>query len=379
NYTWSTDGSTWSSPARLDDGTWAAFPILAMDQSNRLHVIWYDGRQSPSGTNTFWYQRSDDRGTSWTMEVPVSQGRYPTGGGTLPTLAVSGDTVIAGWYVFTPQLTMGYAVSPDGGDVWSPEAAAQFGTEASNPYLAADENGTFYAGFFFFNEFAGNYDLGYSIWDGPPRAPTVTGIVRGTGRLTVSWTASPEGDVAGYRLWRSSDGATYELVGTFDPATLSYADTGLVNGEYWYRVTAFDSRGTSSHASPAMSASVGQSLEEMIADLEAQLAALEDSTGAEAADLRQRIAELQSQLNTIQAEKATQAQSFLNTILLVIVILLLVFMFLRSRRNAAIRATAPPQPPASPQWVSPPPSPPSPAAPVPPAQPVEPGLPDEEL
>lgn len=387
NYTWSDDGTSWSAPTRLDGGSVGLYPILRADASNRIHVIWYDYRQSPSGTNTWWYRRSDDRGATWTMEVPVSQGRYPTGGSQFPTLAIYGDTVIVAWYVITGVQTMGYAISADGGDVWSPEAAAEFGTEAYNPYLAADENGTFYAGFFLYNEFTGNYDLGYSIWDGPPSAPTVTDIARGSGQLTVSWTRAPEGDVAGYRLWRSNDGVAYELAGTFDATIRSYADSGLANGLYWYRVTSFDSRGTSSHPSKAMSASVGQSLDEEIADLQAQLAALQaqldalnDSTGAQAADLRNRINDLQARLNNIQAEKATQAQSLLNTVLLVIVILLLVFMFMQSRRRAIqapMQARPPPvQAPPSSSWQSPPPSPPTPPQRPPPS---EPGLPDEEL
>jgi hypothetical protein len=377
NYTNSDDGTTWSAPMRLDGGLDGRYPAILTDSSDRVHVLWYDARQSPGGTRTYWYLRSDDRGTSWTMEIPVSQGRYSTGGVSGPTLAVHGETVIAGWYAFAGTNTLGYAVSADGGNLWHPEKAAEFGVSANNVVLGADENGTFYAGFFYFSS---GFDLGYSIWDGPPSAPTITDIGRSTGSLTVSWTGSPEGDVAGYRLWRSTDGVSYELAGTFDSTTRGFADSGLADGVYWYRVTSFDSRGTSSHESDPMSASVGLSLSEEIADLQAQLAALEDQSSQEAAALRDRIDELQNQLNAIQAEKATQAQSFLNTILLVIVILLLVFMFLQSRRRSMM--TRPmqvppmaPTPPMTPSW-QPPPTPPTPPQP---SKPPETGFPEEEL
>lgn len=374
NYTRSDDGTTWSTAVRLDGGTRGLYPAIATDASDRIHVLWYDGRQSPGGIPTYWYRRSDDRGATWTMEMPVSQGRYPTGGATVPTLAVHRDTVIAGWYVVTGSLTLGYATSSDGGDLWNPERAAEFGTTANSVVLGADENGTFYAGFFYFSGFSGNFDIGYSIWDGPPSVPTITDIARATGRLTVSWTGSPEGDVAGYRLWRSTDGVTYELAGTFDSTTRSYADSGLAAGVYWYRVTSFDSRGTSSHDSDPKSASVGLSLSEEIANLQDQLAAMEDQSSQEATALRARIDALQNQLN------ATQGQSLLNTILLVIVILLLVFMFLQFRRRSMMAPRMPVQPtsptaPMTPSW-QPPPGPPTPPQP---SKPPETGFPEEQL
>jgi len=372
NYTRSDDGTTWSAAVQLDGGTRGFFPAIATDASDRIHVLWYDVRQSPGGIPTYWYRRSDDRGATWTMEMPVSQGRYPTGAAGLPTLAVHGDTVIAGWYVFTGILTLGYATSPDGGDLWHPERAAEFETSVYAVTLAADENGTFYAGFYYSSGF--NIDIGFSIWDGPPSVPTITDIARATGSLTVSWTGSPEGDVAGYRLWRSTDGVSYELAGTFDSTTRSYADSGLAAGVYWYRVTSFDSRGTSSHDSDPKSASVGLSLSEEIANLQDQLAAMEDQSSQEAAALRARIDALQNQLN------ATQGQTLLNTILLVIVILLLVFMFLQSRRRSMMAPRMPVQPtsptaPMTPSWQPPPGTP----TPPQPSRPPETGFPEEQL
>lgn len=384
NYTWSDDGSSWSAPARLDGGVSGWTPAIAVDGRSRVHVFWYDGRRSTSLINTYWYRRSDDRGASWSMEMPISQGRYSTGLGVVPTIAVHGDTVIAGWSVYSPTFTLGYTISPDGGDLWYPEAVAEFGTAAFAPSIASDENGTFYAGYYI-----GGNDPAFSIWDGPPTAPVISGIARGPSSLTVSWTASPEGDVSGYRLWRSVDGVSYELAGTFGPTTLTYADSGLSNGTYWYRVTSFDVRGTASHVSDPMSASVGKSLSERIDELQgalnnaqaditaiqAQLDALRSQLTSQDATNRARIDDLQSRLNAIQAEKATQSQTWVNTILIIVVIVLLVFLYMQSRRIAAIRPQVwSPQPPSSPRE-GPPPGP----TMAPPQSPSEPGLSDEEL
>ena len=384
NYTWSDDGTSWSAPRRLDGGVSGWTPAIAVDSRDRVHVFWYDGRRSTSLINTYWYRRSDDRGGSWSMEMPISQGRYLTGLGTLPTIAVHGDTVIAGWTVYSPTTTLGYAISADGGNLWYPEAAAEFETAAYAPYLAADENGTFYAGY----HIPGN-DPAFAIWDGPPSAPVITDIARGSSSLTVSWTASPEGDVAGYRLWRSVDGVSYELAGTFGPTTLTYGDSGLSNGIYWYRVTSFDARGTSSHASDPMSASVGKSISERIDDLEAalngaqtditaiqaEIDALRSQLTSQDTAMRARIDDLQARLNAIQAEKATQAQTWVNTILIIIVIFLLVFLYLQSRRIASMRPQVwSPEPPRPPRQ-----SPPSGPTMAPPPSPPEPKLSDEEL
>lgn len=381
NYTRSDDGASWSAPVRLDSTTtFGIWPMIVADASNRVHVIWYDNRQSSSGTPTYWYRRSNDRGLTWTMEMPISQGRFGTGGSVRLMLSVSGDTVIAGWPIFSPA-TFGYVVSWDGGDLWTSERAAEVGTSTGSPSLAADENGTFYSAFY-----RTGFDASFAIWDGPPGPPSITGIARGTNSLTVSWSASPEGDVMGYRLFRSSDGVTYEVAGTFGPTVRQSTDSGLTNGTYWYRVSSFDSRGTSSHPSNPVSASVGKSLQERVNDLEAALASAQADLNAIQAEidsvqsqltsqdtaLRARIDDLQNRLNTIQAEKATAVQSYLNTVLIIVVILLLVFMFLQSRKMSR------------PQILSPfPPNPPThhpPARPMQPSQPPsEPGMSDEEL
>jgi hypothetical protein len=306
-------------------------------------------------------------------------------------------TIIAAWWATTPgfQQTFGYTVSPDGGASWTPEKLAPIEASISPTSMTADENGTFYAGVYRFNAGTGN-DVGYMIWDGPPSAPTITGIVRGSSSLTVSWSFSPEGDVAGYRLYRSTDGVFYELVGTFGTSTSMYSDTGLSNGTYWYRVASFDVRGTSSHTSAGVSATVGKTTAEMVADIEAQIAALQSQLNGAQVDIiaiqaklnrlqanltnlqattNTQYANLQSQLTDLQNRlNAMQGQSYLNTILIVIVIAFLALMYLQGRRRSQTGWPPPSQ--------KPPPKPIPPVGPpaIPPqTPPKEPGLTEEEL
>ncbi len=85
-----------------------------------------------------------------------------------------------------------------------------------------------------------------------PAAPTGLAAVRGDGRVSLTWTANAETDLAGYDLLR--DGAdTGAVLGAGDT---SYTDTGLVNDHtYSYALRARDRAGNASAASsPAVSA-----------------------------------------------------------------------------------------------------------------------------
>ncbi|MGQ7297950.1 fibronectin type III domain-containing protein [Quadrisphaera sp. KR29] len=84
-----------------------------------------------------------------------------------------------------------------------------------------------------------------------PAAPTGVTAVRGDGRVTLTWAASPEYDVASYRLLR--DGTP---VATVTAPTTGYTDTGLVNDRtYQYSVSALDTSGNrSAESAPAVSA-----------------------------------------------------------------------------------------------------------------------------
>ncbi|HEY5538388.1 MAG TPA: hypothetical protein VIL58_02455, partial [Thermoplasmata archaeon] len=308
NYTWSDTGSSWAAPTSLNSSAGGFLPAISVDSKDRVHIAWFDGMTAPTGPNLVYYTRSDDRGASWTIAVPITQGRVGFGGEPLLNIVVHEDEVMVAWTGQTFTNGVAYVISADGGDVWYPEAFYAAGAPLQNIRIAADENGTYYATFTQYNEFFANYDVGFVFWDGPPSAPVITNIARGTGSLTVTWSPSPEPDVVLYRVWRSVDGFSYGLVATVSPGTTSYADTGLANGTYWYRVTAFDRRGTSSHASEPMSATVGLTTEEMIDLLEAQIAATQATIAQLQADLaaaQTDIDDLQGRLTQLQTDLAS--------------------------------------------------------------------------
>ena len=210
----------------------------------------------------------------------------------------------------------------------------------------------------------------------------------GTTGLSVSWSRDPEKDVAAYRVWRSSDGGrSYQLLATLGSAATSYLDSGLVNGTYWYSVTALDLAGTSSHPSFPLSGTVGPTTAEMIAALQAQITALkaqlsdaqanitalqnqlvalqnqltalqnaqaanDTATRAALANLQGQISSLWNQLNqtrqdlaNARAEQATQTMSYVNMALAIIIVLLVAMLLLQMRRPRNPVQVMSPEPP----------------------------------
>jgi hypothetical protein len=78
--------------------------------------------------------------------------------------------------------------------------------------------------------------------DVPPAAPSGLTATPGDHRVTLAWSASPEPDVTGYRVYRAATaGGPYELVGA--TPTPSFLDAGLPNDfTVRYVVTAVDAR-----------------------------------------------------------------------------------------------------------------------------------------
>jgi hypothetical protein len=100
----------------------------------------------------------------------------------------------------------------------------------------------------------------------PPAAPqglvaaTLAGTAPGSAVVELSWSISPENDVAGYRVYRSErenergEAVTPDLVPT--PAL---RDAAVQTGHhYWYSVTAVDRAGNESTASPQILVEVAQ-------------------------------------------------------------------------------------------------------------------------
>ncbi|HLE45644.1 MAG TPA: BNR-4 repeat-containing protein [Thermoplasmata archaeon] len=375
--TQSDDGVGWSAPRILGGGTsWQYNPTVTVSSDGTVHAAWTDTVTTPSGAASVVYRKSEDRGSSWSVPLPISQGAASPWS-QAPRMETYGETVLVLWdATLGGNFVISYAISPDGGDVWYPEAVEQVEPLSLAPRIAVDGNGTFFVSL---SEIVGGfpYDVGFIFWDGPPSAPGLTGVVRGTDDLTVSWTAAPEADVLAYRVWRSSDGAAYELVATVDAATLAYNDGGLAQGTYWYRVSAVDARGTGGHPSDPMSGTVGPTTDERFAAIQAEIDALQSALGLVQGDLDEAITlidELAGLVGVVRSEQATSGQATMNLVLGIVIILLLGLILMMMRRGRSpMMGPMPPMAPQAPAYM-PPSSPPVP--PTPPMAPSEPASPD---
>lgn len=356
---WSDDGITW---APWQDLTTTSFegiiPAVYVDSGRVVHVAWF----SYTGSNyVMRYSQSADRGLSWSGSIPITGA---TGGGYIGYMAGEGDTVAFVWGDFSSRF--GFAYSGDHGTTWYPETyVAQ---PAFTPtYVAADHNGTFWVG----------YSSGAAVyirwWNGPPSMPGITGVAAsGASGLVVTWTPSPEQNVASYQVWRSADGSTYVPVATLPATATSFTDSGLSNGTYFYKVVAVNVYGTESHESGAFPGTVGPTTQQLIDALNAEIAALQDqlaevnatssaaiaaaraqitslqtqltqlqnseaannaATAAQIASLQANITALQNRLNDIQAQQATQTMSYANLAFEVIVVVLLVVLLINQMRR----------------------------------------------
>src|SRR3989442_1258298 len=388
NYTWSDDGINWSLPTPITSATtWALNGAIAVDASNHVHVAWEDFRTVYSlGVPTVWYMQSTDRGLTWSLQLPLETTAI-SNNPQYVHLATFGSNVMAVWGSTGAGNGMTYAVSGDGGATWYDAKNAAIGYAVVQPSVSGDENGTFWT---VVTDNTGTYRrVGGLAWNSPPTTPANVAVARsGTTGLSVSWSRDPEKDVAAYRVWRSSDGGrSYQLLATLGSAATSYLDSGLVNGTYWYGVTALDLAGTSSHPSFPLSGTVGPTTAEMIAALQAQITALkaqlsdaqanitalqnqlvalqnqltalqnaqaanDTATRAALANLQGQISSLWNQLNqtrqdlaNARAEQATQTMSYVNMALAIIIVLLVAMLLLQMRRPRNPVQVMSPEPP----------------------------------
>jgi hypothetical protein len=376
---WTDTGALWTS-TRISTylPTFAYFPSVIPEANGKIHVAWWDNRFAPYGGTTIWYRQSPDRGTTWLPEVLLSSDLGPAAYGRVSARLLGQNLVVVYQSSLGSTLELGQANSADDGSTWYPGVIRLFEHSSGDFSSAMDENGTVWLGMT--QNPSGNNDIWMSWWNGPPSPPAAVAVARGTGQLTVSWSAPPEKDVVAYKVWRSVDGSTYSVVATAAAPTTSWTDTGLANGTYWYRVTALDNYGTSSHPSTPVSGTVGPTTAEMIAALQAQITALQAqlsnaqanisalqsqitalqnqvtalqnsqaandaATAAALANLRSQINSLQNQLNQTRAEQATQTMSYVNMALAIIIVLLVVMLLLQMRRPrnpVQVMAPAPP-------------------------------------
>lgn len=98
---------------------------------------------------------------------------------------------------------------------------------------------------------------GYSdevIVDWAPHPPESLTVERcPISEVELEWLANPEGDLAGYIIYRSEQGDDFETLDTVN--TITYTDTEVSNGiKYSYAITAFDTSGNESSYSDTVSA-----------------------------------------------------------------------------------------------------------------------------
>jgi len=85
----------------------------------------------------------------------------------------------------------------------------------------------------------------------PPAPTNLTATAASTSRINLSWTDTASNE-SGFRIERSPDGTTFTEIATVGANATSYANNGLAAAtQYWYRVRAYNTAGTSSYAGPA--------------------------------------------------------------------------------------------------------------------------------
>ena len=89
-----------------------------------------------------------------------------------------------------------------------------------------------------------------------PVSLTLSATAAGT--VTLTWNASTESDLAGYKVYRGTGSGTYGApLTTLPKTTTSYTATGLQNGTtYFFAITAYDSAGNESTFSNEVSKSI---------------------------------------------------------------------------------------------------------------------------
>jgi Cellulase (glycosyl hydrolase family 5)/Fibronectin type III domain/Calcineurin-like phosphoesterase len=88
-----------------------------------------------------------------------------------------------------------------------------------------------------------------------PAVPTGLTATAGDSKVTLTWAANGESDLAGYRVYRRNADGTWPTTATASTTTNSWTDSGRANGTtYTYRITAIDTTGNESAASAVASA-----------------------------------------------------------------------------------------------------------------------------
>jgi hypothetical protein len=122
-YAKSTDGgNTWSSPINITSGSYdQIYPIIAIDSFNNLHIVWFGYSSAFPNYYQIRYAKSTDRGNTWSSPINITSGSYDQ---IYPRIAIdSSNNLHIVWHGFSsafPNIRqIRYAKSTDGGNSWS--------------------------------------------------------------------------------------------------------------------------------------------------------------------------------------------------------------------------------------------------------------------
>ena len=205
--------------------------------------------------------------TLGTTTAPVPDMSAPSGPGQLSATA-SGDTVTLAWQASTDDVGVtGYSVYRGASADFTADASTKLADVTVTSYSdAALTPATYYYKVVAFDA-AGNTSTAASasaevIPPADTAAPSAPAEVNGAASgstATVSWNASTDNvGVVGYRVYRGSSAGFAADASTkvADASGNSFTDSGLLAGNYYYRVDAVDAAGNASAASSAVEVTI---------------------------------------------------------------------------------------------------------------------------
>ena len=74
----------------------------------------------------------------------------------------------------------------------------------------------------------------------PPSPPANLVAIASAGVVRLSWSPSPETDVAGYIVYRAPAAGGFERIGSTSAPSTTYVDRAVTRGTYRYAITAHD-------------------------------------------------------------------------------------------------------------------------------------------